>query len=63
MITLTCPTGTKVVGGGGFCPSSDIRFIGSAPTSDTVWSVRVDNLSFTSSKDVDVHAVCLTVAR
>jgi hypothetical protein len=59
-VTVACPTGTKVLGGGGFNSSSDVSVnIGLTSSLSNLkgWSITENNDS-SSSESVDAWAVC-----
>ena len=60
-ITVTCPTGTKVLGGGGISSSLDLAVnINSSIPQDNGWAIAMNNES-TSSESFNIYAVCAKV--
>jgi len=63
-MTVTCPAGTKVVGGGFTVPDADADILhvnASGPSSETSWKVVVSRISFeTGTATVTPYAICVS---
>jgi hypothetical protein len=62
-VSLACPAGTNVVGGGGelMTRSPGLSLQGSHPQGDAAWRVTfVNQINFDATADVRVTAICIT---
>jgi hypothetical protein len=55
--SAACPTGWRVIGGGGFIATTDSFVNGSWPTSGTAWKVRVHDV-VGGAGGMEVYAIC-----
>jgi len=62
-VNVTCPSGQKVIGGGGYSPSGHLTTVSSYPTgnnSDREWRVKwVNNTSYSFTSSVTAYAICV----
>ena len=64
-VTVTCPGGTKVLGGGGLATnnsSGTVALTASYPSSDTVWTVTAERQSGSGNWTLVASVICGTAA-
>jgi hypothetical protein len=61
--TVACPTGTSVVGGGGFTSSTQWRLEDSRPVGASNWQVLYRHQSGTGDQTTTVYARCLRIGQ